>query len=49
VTWFAFTNRLDDLSTKLRRQRPHSALNDQTPSEFAKSFDLPRAVEKAGF
>jgi putative transposase len=29
--------------------RPHSALNDQTPSEFAENFDLSRAVEKAGF
>jgi putative transposase len=30
-------------------QRPHSALNDQTPSEFAENFDLSRAVKKAGF
>ena len=30
-------------------QRPHSALDDQTPSEFAENFDLSRAVEKAGF
>jgi putative transposase len=29
--------------------RPHSALNDQTTSEFAENFDLSRAVEKAGF
>ena len=29
--------------------RPHSALNDQTPSEFAENFDLSRALEKAGF
>jgi len=29
--------------------RPHSALDDQTPSEFAENFDLSRAVEKAGF
>lgn len=29
--------------------RPHSALNDQTPSEFAENFDLSRAVEKVGF
>lgn len=29
--------------------RPHSALNDQTPSEFAENFDLSRAIEKAGF
>ncbi len=31
------------------RHRPHSALNDQTPSEFVENFDLSRAVEKAGF
>ena len=29
--------------------RPHSALNDQTPSEFAENFDLSRAVEKTVF
>ena len=29
--------------------RPHSALNDQTPSEFIKNFDQSRVVEKAGF
>ncbi len=31
------------------RHRPHSALNNQTPSEFVENFDLSRAVEKAGF
>ena len=31
------------------QHRPHSALNDQTPSEFAENFDLSRAVEKAGY
>ncbi len=30
------------------RHRPHSALNDQTPSEFVENFDPSRAVEKAG-
>jgi putative transposase len=29
--------------------RPHSALDNQTPSGFAENFDLSRAVEKAGF
>jgi putative transposase len=29
--------------------RPHSELNDQTPSEFAEIFDLSWAVEKTGF
>ena len=31
------------------RNRPHRSLHNQTPSEFARNFDVSRAVEKTGF